>query len=397
MKRKKKTKKKPAFQAPLSHEQEALIVSLLKEIPDSNPIDLVAKIPDSRCAQHFIEHIPLNDASIIPLLLALRDGFEDKIVGKAIKRALFKLSRKGISTETFYQEDEVPSTILKPPRKDPPLCYVGPVDGTGFRSVMVILHHGGKGLDIGFGVVSDNEGILEFLYQKISRKDTKELKDRFSEESGPFVETSLAHVAAILEDAYQKHEALKSNAPAGYLELRPWLVENTSQLERPVIYDLLSVTETSENVLSDSQIRELFNHELMASWMIEYKALRPFMEDMLNVQNSPIVLNDAQKSARVKEIKEKCTDEIFSPERRKQLRRRLEEMGYIFFKLGQEEIARVALAAAHSVVQEASILKANPVVEALLEWSLTFYMKGLEEQGVDLGRKKSESSPIILP
>ena len=89
--------------------------------------------------------------------------------------------------------------------------------------------------------------------------------------------------------------------------------------------------------------------------------------------------------------------EIFSPERRQLLKRRLEEMGYIFFKLGQEETAGLALAAAHAVDQESTILKANPVIEALLERSLTFYTKALEERGPEHVQEVGESSPIILP
>jgi len=121
------------------------------------------------------------------------------------------------------------------------------------------------------------------------------------------------------------------------------------------------------------------------------------MEDMFKVKESPIVLTEAQKSERIREIKEKCMGEIFSPERRKLLKRRLEEMGYIFFKLGQEETAGLALAAAHAADQESTILKANPVIETLLERSLAFYTKAMEERNPEQSRERVESSPIILP
>ena len=121
------------------------------------------------------------------------------------------------------------------------------------------------------------------------------------------------------------------------------------------------------------------------------------MEDMFMVQESPIVLTESQKSDRVMEIKEKCMSEIFSPERRELLKRRLEEMGYIFFKLGQEETAGLALAAAHAADKESTILKANPVIETLLERSLTFYTKAMEERDPEQSQERSESSTIILP
>ncbi len=397
MRRKTKTRKKPTSPPLLNQEQEALISTLLKEIDSTDPAEILARIPDSRCAQVLIDRLPLNDESTIPMLLTLRVGFKDKGVVKAIKRALFKLKRRGVSTEEFHTEEGDSSTILKPSQKDPPRCYVGTVDGAGLRTVVIIVHRGGKGLDVGLGVVSDQQGIQEFFYRNLSKRSAKEMEENFSREAGPLVETSLSHAATILEESYQRHLTLKSDVPADYLELRPWLLENAPVLARPVIYDCIPETSISDTILTDSQLMELFDHELMEFWLIELEALRPFMEDMFKVRESPIVLTEAQKSYRIREIKEKCMGEIFSPERRKLLKHRLEEMGYVFFKLGQEETAGVALAAAHAADQESTILKANPVIETLLERSLTFYTKAMEERDTEQSRERGESSPIILP
>lgn len=397
MRQKTKTRKKPTSPPLLNQEQEALISTLLKEIDSTDPAEILARIPDSRCAQVLIDRLPLNDESTIPMLLTLRVGFKDKGVGKAIKRVLFRLKRKGVATEEVYAEEDDSSTILKLSQKEPPRCYVGTVDGAGLRVVVIIVHRGGKGLDTGIGVVSDQQGIQEFFYRNLSKRSAKKMKENFSREAGPLVETSLSHAATILEESYQRHLTLKSDVSADYLELRPWLLENAPVLARPVVYDYIPETSISETILTDSQLMELFDHELMESWLIEIEALRPFMEDMFKVQESPIVLTEAQKSYRIREIKEKCMGEIFSPERRKLLKHRLEEMGYVFFKLGQEETAGVALAAAHAADQESTILKANPVIETLLERSLTFYTKAMEERDPEQSRERCESSPIILP
>jgi hypothetical protein len=397
MKRKKKTKKKSTHPLYLSQEQETFITSLLQEVGNTDPVEMVAKVPDSRCAEVLADGLPLKDESSIPLLLALKARFQERNVVKAIKRALFKLRKRGISTEELHTEEGDSSTILKPPQRERPLCYVGPVYGLGFRTILVILHRGGKGLDIGFGIVSDEEGIQEFLFNNVSKTRAKELKKHLSEQAGPLIETSLSHAATILEEAYQRHLELRSDAPVDYLELRPWLLENAPVLDRPVIYDLIPETPDPDTILTEARLWEFFNHELMDSWLIDPGALRPFMADMLKVHDSPIVLTEAQKSARIREIKEKCMAEIFTAEKRDLLKRRLEEMGYIFFKLGKEETAGLALAAAHASVQEPTILKANPVIETLFERSLGFYMKAMEERDPEQSQERGESSSIILP
>jgi len=226
MRQKTKTRKKPTPPVLLNQEQETLVTTLLQEIGSTEPVELVAKVPDSACAQVLIARLPLDDESTISLLLALRAGFQDKGVGKAIKRALFKLKRSGISTEEFHTEEGDSSTILKPVRKEPPRCYVGGMDGAGLRAVVIIVHRGGKGLDVGLGIVSDEQGILEFFHRNLSKRSAKEMKEDFSRETGPLVETSLSHGATILEESYQRHLTRKSDVPADYLELRPWLLEN---------------------------------------------------------------------------------------------------------------------------------------------------------------------------
>jgi len=394
MKGKKKTAKRAVSQSPLNPEQEDLIDALFREVGITAPEDTLRKVPDALIAQSLIERLP-SDESVIPLLLVLKKGFKAKNVTKAIKRALFKLSRKGIPTERFYAEEKRPP-VLKPLQKDPPQCYVGPVNGAGTRAVVVILHRGGKGLDIGFGVISDTEGFLEFFFRTVSRKDAKKLKDQFAAEAGPFVETSLAHAATILEAAYQRQQAAKSSAPADYLELRPWLLDTTPLLERPAIYDLIPETVTSKHILTDSNVKALFENPLMETWLIEFDSLRPFMEDMFKVNESPIVLTEGQKAGRVREIQEKCMAEIFTVEERERLQHRLEEMGYVLFRLGQEDAAGVALAGAHSVIQEASLLKTDPIVETLLARSISIYTKAMENGGGEKTLEKGSASPIIV-
>ncbi|MDQ1334711.1 MAG: hypothetical protein QG552_1661 [Thermodesulfobacteriota bacterium] len=395
MKRKGKPKKRPASLPPLGAKEEDLVAQLIQEMGSSAPADILKRVPDPFSAQRLIELLP-SEESVVPLLLALKHAFQDKNVGKAVKRAVFRLNRKGVSTEAFFAEEEGPLPILKPVRKDPPLCYIGPVNGAGIRTVVLILHRGGKGLDTGFGVVSDEEGMLQFVYHNVSRKDAKRLTDGFSEDARPFVETSLAHVATILEGAYQMQVRLRSDAPVDYLELRPWLLENAPLLERPMIYDLIPEA-AKDQVLSDAAIRDLFDDPLLESWLIEPDAIRPFMKDMYSVNESPIVLTTVQKAARVRAIQEKCMAEIFTAEKRERLKRRLEEMGYLFFKLGQEKTAETSLAAALAAVQEPTVVKANPVIEALLAKSLASYRRAIEERGPDHVLKRGDASPIILP
>ncbi len=397
MKKKKRAKRTGVgARVSLSPEHESLVSELIRDAGNRTPDEVVESVPDARCAQGLVERLP-SDESMIPLLSSLKERFPDKPVIRAIKRALFKLNKKGVSTEGFFPETDDAAGILKPVPKDPPLCYVGPISGTGTRAVMVILHTGGLGRETGFGIVSDTDALQEFYSQMIPKKGAMAMVEQFSEDSGPFVETSLAHVATILETAYQQGLKTRAQAPAGYLDMRPRLLERTSLLERPAIYDLMPETAVSETPASDTRLIELFEHPMFESWLIGADLLRPLVEDMYKVDESPLVLTDVQKSDRIQGMEDKFKRDIFTGEQCGRLKHRLEEMAYIFFKLGEQETAGRALAAARVAGEEITALKSNLIVDIIFERSLKFYRQ-IKRQGGFAGEPaKQNASPIIHP
>ena len=58
MRRKAKTKKKTTPPVLLNQEQEAYVTTILQQIDSSEPDEIVAEVPDSRCAQVLIDRLP---------------------------------------------------------------------------------------------------------------------------------------------------------------------------------------------------------------------------------------------------------------------------------------------------------------------------------------------------
>ncbi|UCF82044.1 MAG: hypothetical protein JSV50_12600 [Desulfobacteraceae bacterium] len=399
MRSKKKSKKGKTNRPSLLASEETLVTSLLQDFKTADPSETADRIPDPRLARILIERLPLDDELPVPLLLALDEGFKDKEVHKAVKRVLYRLKKKGVSVESSYLQKESSAPILRQIQKEEHAAYIGPITGTiGSRAVLIVLQRAMKGHHAGIGLVSEAEGIHQFLYTAFSKKRIKEIKDSLSEEAGPLVETSLSHAAAILEVAYQRHLELRSEAPAQYLELRPWLLENITPLNRPIIYDFTPGILDHAGALTDSHLGKLFEHNFMESWLIDFDLLRPFMEDILKVEDSPIVLSEAQKLDRVKKIKEKSIEALFPESKRSLLKHNLEETAYFFFKSDQEEYSAIALTAARTLDEEDTILRKNPVIEFLLERSMDFYMNLVGEKDAEDETLDSETSPrIILP
>ncbi len=398
MKRRSKSKKKKsAASFRLAPEEETLITTLLNDFPNIDPAELVARIPKAPLALTLVERLPLDDERCLPLLAAINKAFDHKKVRRAVKQALYRLEKKGISVRMFSRDESPPTAILKPAEKEKPALYLGPMDLTGTRAVLIILQRAAKALDVWTGIVSDSKGIPEFVFGSLSKKRVRAIKEQITQNAGPLVDASLSHVATVMETAYQRHLEIHSNGPADYLELRPWLLENASLLTRPVIYDLIPAESVPEAPITNSKLAGLFRHRLMASWFIDFESLRPFMEELVKIDDSPIVLTELQKSSRSSEIKEKATKKLFPASERDALSKRFEEMAYVFYRLDEKDTALLSLAAARALDKEDPLVNTNPVITFLMDRSLGYYMGGAKDSA-DAGQPADDDSPrIILP
>ena len=402
MKRKKqnRTKKKRASDPSISASEEALVSDLVREFRNADPAEIASRVTDLHIAQILIERLPADDEQSIPLMIALVKTFDNKQVRKAVKRVLFKLERRGVHVGELYPEETPSPNILTQATKDKPVAYIGPVlNLLGTRAIMIVIQRDLKAQHVGAGIVSDEDGIPQFIYGTFSKKRIKEIKGSLSRD-GLLIETSLSHAATILEAGYQSHIKLHSDAPAEYLELRPWLLENASFLDRPVVYDCMSEKSVIDKSLEYSEVKKLFEHDLIQAWIIDFEDISPFMEEIIDIGDSPIFLSESQKADRARQIQEKCAKELFPPAKRALIKHRLEEMAYIFFKQGQDEYSRLSLMAALNMDKKESSLKMDPVVGIIVERSFKFYMDKITEE---VSEKPEEATTlhrdprIILP
>lgn len=394
-KKKKSQKKKPHPIASLSSEEETLLSSLLEDLQNIDLSNLKEKIPSPQLAQALVEKLSAENPETPEILLAVKEAFDQKNVQKAVRKAAFKLRQKGVSLPVLDTK-EPPAFKIQKVEKEEPAAYLGSIDGVGSRAIFIVVPQIPARVDLGMGVVNDEQGILEFSYNRYSKKQVKEVKAIFFERVRPMVETSLPHAATVLERAYNQRGTEAKDASRGYLQLRPWLLEQVTLLDQSPAYDLISSDNRSGQILTDSQIEKLLDHELMDTWFVDLEALKPFVTEIVKVQESPILVSDAQKAQRINELKEDAIAKIFPHEKRLLLKTRLEEMAYIFFKLEEESYARLCLAAAMTSTEEDSLLKVNPFLKFMVERTLNYLLK--ENQG-NGGTEASgqPSSRIIMP
>ena len=397
--RKKPKKKKTSSQPDLTAEEEASVLAILQEAENTDPVQLMVRVPDARHALSLIERTRSNESPSVPLLLALREKFEDKPVQKAIKRALFSLDQKGFSTGEYSESENRPSFIVKSPEVEKPRAFLGPILNLfGSRAVSLTHFRVPKGRLMGLGLISDEDGFHDFYYGAFSKKRAKKMGDQLEQNAGPLVETSLSHAATILEAAYHRHVEIHPKAPPFYLELRPWLLENTSPYDRSIIFDFFPKNDATNRIPSASHLKELFDHSLMKEWRVEFKRIQPFIEELVSTWKSPIVLSESQKSEQESRIRKKCVEKAFSVSEEHLLKQRLEEMAFIFFKLEKPDLSEICLEAAQTIDQATTDFENKPVIAFLVEKSFDFYLNLVNKKTPDKKEAAEQAeSRIILP
>ena len=395
---KKPVKRKPPRVQALTPQEETALASLLHEFRHLPPQEIAVKISSPAVAEALVLRLPVDDPATIPLVQALRQAFSHKPVQKAIRKTIFKLRQKGLSVPDNGGAKNGTKISMRPEGEEP-MAYLGSIDPEGNRALFLALPQVPKGFNVGIGLINDESGILDFQMGLYSKKRMKELETHFLAEDGPIsmVEASLPHVATVLERAYNTSKEASVKIPSDYLTLRPWLLENVSLLDQAPIYDHIPKTTVSQETLTDSQIEKLFSHPLMTFWIISPEKIGPLLQEVLKAEDSPILLSETQKAERVNAIKEKAVKELYPESERDILRRRLEEMAYIFFKRDESEYAKLSLMAAESLEAKDLILRANPVLSFLLERSVELRLAAGQEAGTSPQGGEQKASRIILP
>ena len=374
MSKSKKTKK-AAGASVLTPEEHTLLDVLLGDLNQVDPSRLAEDASGPHFAEALVERLPITDPQTQRILLGLRSSFREKSVAKAIKKAAFRLRQKGI---VLPEEQAAEPPVLKTYKQNESdiSAYLGPIDGTGSRPVFISVPQMPVGVDVAVGVVNDEEGIIEFAFTRHSRKRMKEIKEIFFSNLPNMVETTLSHAADVLERAYQAKGTGVSDSARAYLHFRPWLIENTSRVERAEVYRFLPPETISPDLLTDSQLQRLFENKSMASWIIDLNSLRPLMEEIRKAQESRLFISEGQRLEHLHRIKYERIPMLFSEARRLSLKYRLEEMAYVFLKSTEGNLAHLCLAAASSLAEKESPIKVNPFIEFLMERSLAYYLKG---------------------
>jgi hypothetical protein len=339
-------------------------------------IEALAKIPSTETAQ---------------LLMEMMAEAEEKQIIKAIKRTLYKLKQKGVTWEENSPKEE---PVLKPPKPAEPLGYLGSIDATGSRIIIIGKPQPQRGLLLVFSIVNDLEGIQEFSLKAFSKKGFNEfIKDSLSSSEFPIVTAPGAYCIHLLREAATLTKRLSKPLPQGYHDAERELSTITRDYTEPLIYQYIQ-----EDAVKDSPqlLKDSINlHKIMpfSTWHIPASKVQQYATQITETQQSKLVLRPDQKEARLNTIYRDALEELFPEEKRLLWKQRLEEVAYILLKTGKEQEAQTSLCAAIDLNNPFRAIDPNPFIWNLLLKSIYI----LIEEDYEKQEEEKKSSLIVPP
>jgi len=326
-------------------------------------------------------------AGILQSLLA---SAKDKRLVRGIRRSLYRIERRGVPLQPAGKADK-DAPVLRSPLQEPARGFVSAVDSMGNRIILLTLPRQPRGLHLLQAIVSDTLGIVEFSKVETSRRGFREFYQTLTvPEQLPIVEVDPGYCRFLLEEAARLAENHGRPLPPSYGASKKEL-STLERTETPPVFLLLDEEEIRANPGLLRKSGELFQIDLFSSWFLPREEVEKYARQIEEAEESRLVLNPAQKEARLQDVYKRALVELFPEERRLIYRRRLEEMAYVLFKEGQEEKARAALAASIDLRSILTGFEPNPFLLNLIIRSIYALVAQHIEQ------RKAEPSLIVKP
>jgi len=323
------------------------------------------------------------------LLHRMFEVTQDKKVRKIIKRSLYRLRSKGIAVEEILSDKEKP--VLRPLQAERKEGFASGIDSLGQRILWLILPHPGRGLTVMHGIVSDQDGIVDFSRDETTRKGFRSFFEEVQEKNPfPFVDMEPSYVAFLFTQLYQLN-LKKGSSSQDYLRAKSEIEDAKKDYVKPLIYSRLQADDIAGDDRMLKKGADLLKADVYSSWRIEEEQIRPYADDVWEAEESKIVLNQAQKEARFQTIYLKALTDLFPEERKSLYRRRLEEMAYVLLKLGKDEEAKISLSVAMDLEKPLNPIQPNPFLFQLVIKSIFALLAEAYE------KKSKEVSLIAKP
>ena len=347
----------------------------------------------------FIESLGATVSPVAARVLqALQEFPAEKPVRRALKTALYKLTRQGLVKE--QEETEIVSRVVVPrPADRQAEAWASWPENLGERGMVISLPGTGRGYLVAVAVVNPEGFFHEFDAFQTTRKGVRSLLEEMTGGiKDRLVEIPVEHLFFLMEEVKENYRQENQELPSSYEVIHKQIASWVEKPLEPYIYNLLDREEIAGDTLLLRSSDSLFNNQPFASWRLADEVVRPFAEKIKELGESRLVVSQSAKLERAGQIYREAAVEIFTPEFRRRYRRQLEEAALLLCQQGLQQEAKRALAAAIDLEKEVGLLTEDTFVLDLVRRSVAMEI-GPETEDAE-GQERREittESGLIIP
>jgi hypothetical protein len=302
-------------------------------------------------------------AAALPLLTALTGETVASGLRRAARRALYRLSRRGVTPPAPAPAS--PVVARRPERAA--RAWLSGIDGTGTRATWIVFETAYGGTELCSLLLADSVGVADVAGGEISkRRLATELAELRASQKLPWVETDPERVLGLVAEALALHRRLGTSPPAAFARWQSKFADVAVPPPPPL------AAEPDPALVA--RAAELFELPEIAGWYIDPASIQSDALDLLQARESRLVVPDQVKAEREEAVITRALERELDADARTRWARRLAEMALIFDATDRPEPARLAREAGGALVDPARAITGQPFARALVT-------RGLEVAG----------------
>jgi hypothetical protein len=337
----------------------ALRATLDAALAHPEPLDpallrALSALPEAELDAALREFAQAHAAAALPVLTGLAHDRADRVVRRAAKRALYRLSQRGVAPPA----PAATRPVVERREQRATRAWLSGIDGTGSRASWILFEDSWGGAALCSLIVNDTVGIVDVAGDAITKKRLeRELASLRAAQKLPWIETEPARALGVVAEALALHRALGTSPPAAFTRWQPMFEDAAAGPAAPA--------PVAGDAALAARAAELLELPELAGWFLEPDAVQTEALELGALRESRLVVSDQIKAEREEALVARALERELPPEARRRWARRLGEMAHVFAATGRAEPAAIAAAAAATLADESRDVTRDPFARGL--------------------------------
>jgi len=291
----------------------------------------------------------LRSVEALGFLKVVSERLALKTWAKAARRAVYRLEQAGVRGEASLVRES--ARVYRPAGPPTSQGFLTPFERGDERFGILAIPAQPRGVLVGAFTLRQSQGLNTFdLYLLTEGQLKRFLRNAAAASRETLIEVGPRQARFVLAEAAARSRKLSRLVPEDYQEFVARAGAEPVP-ETPAVFEVMDPAAFKTRGQPAARSAALLDHAFMADWLLG-EELKPYLTRLEEIETSVLVLTEAQKAVRRETVFEQAARELFPMERRRDVRRCLEETALLLWRVGEKSLAESAVLLAQDLDEE---------------------------------------------